>query len=134
MDTRIGADLLPLDIEVEKTIRNLKKERVVAEASVMAEQRETNQNIPVVVADRPQLRQRTIKDFWRLIIREEYSTIKQPAIEANNFELKPSLITIVQQNQFTGHPSEDPNEHLDIFFRMANTVKLNGVNSDVIKL
>ena len=55
-------------------------------------------------------------------------------MEANSFELKPALITMVQQNQFTRHPSEDPNEHLGRFLRMANTVKLNGVNLDVIKL
>ena len=41
---------------------------------------------------------------------------------------------MVQQNQFNGHPSEDPNEHLGRFLRMTNTVKLNGVNPDVIKL
>ena len=41
---------------------------------------------------------------------------------------------MVQQHQFTGHPSEDPNEHLGRFLRMANVVKLNGVNLDVIKL
>ena len=52
----------------------------------------------------------------------------------NNFELKPALITMVQQNQFTVHPIEDPNEHTGRFLRMANTVKLNGVRPDVIKL
>ena len=41
---------------------------------------------------------------------------------------------MVQQNQFTGHPSEDPNEHLGKFLRMANIMKMNGVNSDVIEL
>ena len=41
---------------------------------------------------------------------------------------------MVQQNQFTSHPSEDPNEHMGRFLRMANTVKLNGVRPDVIKL
>ena len=41
---------------------------------------------------------------------------------------------MVQQHQFIGHPSEDSNEHLGIFLRMANTMKLNGVNPDVIKL
>ena len=41
---------------------------------------------------------------------------------------------MVQQHQFTRHPSEDPNEHLGRFLRMANTMKLNGVNPDVIKL
>ena len=78
--------------------------------------------------------QDTIKDFWRPVIQEEYSTVRQPAIEANNFELKPVLITMVQQNQFTGHPTEDPNEHMGKFLRMANTVKLNGVRPEVIKL
>ena len=41
---------------------------------------------------------------------------------------------MVQQNQFTGHPTKDPNEHMGKFLRMANTVKLNGVRPEVIKL
>ena len=60
--------------------------------------------------------------------------MRQPVVDENNFELKHSLITMVKQHQFTRHPSEDPNEHLGIFLRMANIVKLNGVNLDVIKL
>ena len=71
-----------------------------------------------------------MEEFWRPIIQEEYSAVRQPPIE----ELNPSLITMVQQHQFTGHPSKDPNEHLGCFMRMANTVKLNGVRPDVIKL
>ena len=60
--------------------------------------------------------------------------MRQPAIEANNFELKPTLITMVQQHQFIGHHSEDPNEHMERFMRMANIVKLNKVRPEVIKL
>ena len=75
-----------------------------------------------------------MEDFWRPGTRDEYSVIRQPPIEANNFELKLALITMVQQNQFIGHSSEDPNEHLGKFLRMANIVKMNGVNPDVIKL
>ena len=41
---------------------------------------------------------------------------------------------MVQQHQFIGQPSEDPNEHLGRILRMANTVKLNGVNQNIIKL
>ena len=41
---------------------------------------------------------------------------------------------MVQQHQVIGHPSEDPNEHMGRFMRMANTVKLNGVRPEVIKL
>ena len=75
-----------------------------------------------------------MEDFWRPIIQEEYFSIRQPTVDANNFELKPALITMVQKHQFTGHPTEDPNEHLGRFIRMANTVKLNGVRPEVIKL
>ena len=100
----------------------------------MAEQREIQQPIPVEgVVERPQ-RQRTMEDFWRLVIQDEYSTVRQHAIEANNFELKPTLITMVQQHQYIGHPSEDPNEHMGRFLRMANTIKLNGMRPEVIKL
>ena len=60
--------------------------------------------------------------------------MRQPPIEANNFELKPALITMVQQHQYTGHPSEDCNEHMGRFLRMPNTGKLNGVRPEVIKL
>ena len=99
----------------------------------MADERLTgavNQEFAVEV---PQERD-TMEDFWRPVIQDEYSTVRQPTIDANNFELKPALITMVQQNKFTGHPSEDPNEHLGRFLRMANTVKLNGVRPEVIKL
>ena len=75
-----------------------------------------------------------MEEFWRPIIQEEYSAVRQPAIKANNFELKLALITMVQKHQFTGHPFEDPNEHMGRFMRMANTVKLNEVRPEVIKL
>ena len=95
----------------------------------MKNQRERLQAIPEEEEEEIERTQRpnTMEDFWRPIIQEEYSTVRQPAIEANNFELKPVLITMVQQHQFTGHPSEDPNEHMERFMRMANTVKLNGM-------
>ena len=75
-----------------------------------------------------------MEDFWRLIIQDEYSVVRQPSIEDNKFELKLTLITMVQQHQFTGHPCQDPNEHMGRFMRMANTVKFNGVRPEVIKL
>ena len=121
------ADLLPLDTEIERTLRNLRK-IIRAESRSMENQRERLQAIleEEEEAERPQ-RSNTMEDFWRPIIQEEYSAVRKSAIEANNFELKTALITMVQQHQFTGHPSEDPNEHMGRFMRMANTVKLNGV-------
>ena len=93
----------------------------------MTNQLERLQAIPEEVEAEIPMRPNIMEDFWGPIIQEEYSVVRQPAIKANNFELKPALITMVQQNQFTGHPSEDPNEHMGRFMRMANTVKLNGV-------
>ena len=75
-----------------------------------------------------------MEDFWRPVIQVEYFVVRELAIEANNFELKPALITMVQQHQFIGHPSQDPNEHMGRFMRMANTVKLNEVKLELIKL
>ena len=99
----------------------------------MANQIERLQTIPEEEVKRPQ-RANTMDEFWRPIIQEEYYAVRQPPIEENNFELNPALITMVQPHQLTGHPSEDPNEHLGRFMRMANIVKLNGVRPDVIKL
>ena len=132
MHRKPEADLLPLDTEIERTLKNMRK-ITIAESKSMANQRERLQAIPEEEAKRNQ-RPTTMEDFWRPIIQDEYSAIRQPTIEANNFEPKPALITMVQQHQFTGHPFKDPNEHMGRFMRMTNTVKLNGVRPKVIKL
>ena len=69
----------------------------------------------------------TLKDYYRPILNEHYSGIRRQPINANNFELKPALISMVQQNQYGGLPSEDPNTHLNIFMEIADTIKLNSV-------
>ena len=133
MHRKLEAELLPLDIELERTLRNMKKGKSV-ESTNMIEQRMILQPIPKEAVTERHQRQMTMEDFWMLVIQDEYSAVRQPAIEANNFELKPALITMVQQHQYIGHPSEDPNEHMGGFLRMANTMKLNGVRLEVIKL
>ena len=116
--------MLPLDTEIEITLKNLRK-ATGAEDRSMANQIERLQTIPEEdEAERPQ-RPNTLEEFWTPIIQEQYSAVRQPPIEAKNFELKLALITMVQQHQFTSHPFEDPNEHLGRFMRMSNTLKLN---------
>ena len=132
MHRKQNTDLIPADTELERTLRSLRKIKK-AENSTMADERQDQNEVHREAARRPPITD-TMEDFWKPIIQDEYSAIKQPAIDANNFELKPTLITMVQQNQFTNHPTEDPNEHLGRFLRMANTVKLNGVRPEVIKL
>ena len=76
----------------------------------------------------------TMEDLWKSFIQDKYLAVKQPAIDVNEFELKPTLINMVQQNQFTGHPTENPNELLGRFMRIASSIKLNGVRPEVIQL
>ena len=118
MHRKQNTDLIQADTELERTLKSLRKIKK-AENSTMADERQDQNEVHREAARRP-----PITD----------TPIRQPAIDANNFELKPALITMVQQHQFTGHPTEDPNKHLGIFLRMANTVKLNGVRPEVIKL
>lgn len=58
------------------------------------------------------------------------SSITRPPIIANNFEPKPSLISVVQQSQFIDTPKEDPNLHLSIFLEVCDAIKINGTSSD----
>ena len=76
----------------------------------------------------------TMEKLWNSFIHNKYAAIKPPAINANDFELKPALITMVQQNQFAGHSTENPNEHLGRFLRIANSIQLNGVKPEVMQL
>ena len=76
----------------------------------------------------------TMEKLCNSFIHNKYAAIKPPAINANDFELKPALITMVQQNQFAGHSIENPNEHLGRFLRIANSIQLNGVKPEVMQL
>ena len=52
----------------------------------------------------------------------------------NNFELKPALISMVQQSQFGNTPMEDPNLHLTMFLEVCDTLKFNGTSTNAIHL
>ncbi|MED6201042.1 hypothetical protein PIB30_091154 [Stylosanthes scabra] len=49
---------------------------------------------------------RTLRDYTIPSTASFGSSIVRPAVEANNFELKPSLIQLVQQEQFYGNSQE----------------------------
>ena len=132
MHRKHDSDLFLADTELERTLRSLTKTKR-AENAAMADERHDQTEEQRTVARRPPITD-TKEDLWRPIIQEEYSAIRQPIGDANNFELKPALITMVQQHQFTSHSTEDPNKHLGRFLRMENTMKLNGVRPEVIKL
>lgn len=53
---------------------------------------------------------------------------------ANSFELKTSLINMVQQEQYEGGALEDPNAHILAFVELCGTIKMNQVLVDTIKM
>ncbi|GJR13438.1 hypothetical protein Tco_0796090 [Tanacetum coccineum] len=52
-----------------------------------------------------------------------------PAITADNFELKHSLLTLVQNKQFFGHDKEDPHAHIRYFNKITSTMKFPNIPS-----
>nr|GEW33348.1 reverse transcriptase domain-containing protein [Tanacetum cinerariifolium] len=57
---------------------------------------------------------RTMAELLRAPTKGYEDAIVIPEIAANNFELKHSLINLVQNKQFFGHDKEDPHAHIPI--------------------
>ncbi|XP_042465896.1 uncharacterized protein LOC122048392 [Zingiber officinale] len=110
--------LLPFDLEIDRTFlrkRNLQKAfQAAQESSEMAD--------------------KLLKDYAAPYALGVRSSITRPPIEANNFEIKPAVIHMVQQNQFGGGPHEDPNHHLELFYEICGTMKVNGVPPESVRL
>ena len=77
---------------------------------------------------------RTLRDFVTPGVQGIASSITHPNVNANNFELKSALISMVQQSQFGGTPLEGLNLHHLVFLEVYDMLKLNRVSMDAIQL
>ncbi|KAL5543361.1 hypothetical protein UlMin_007145 [Ulmus minor] len=76
---------------------------------------------------------RALKDYS--IPNVGISSIQRPPIQANNFEIKPAIIQMIQNSvQFGGLPNDDPNLHIANFLEICDTFKHNGVTDDAVRL
>nr|GEW55439.1 reverse transcriptase domain-containing protein [Tanacetum cinerariifolium] len=75
---------------------------------------------------------RTMAQMLQAPIEGYEDAIVVPPINANNFELKPTLINLVQSNQFTGR--QDPHNHLRFFNKVTSTFRHPEVPNTTIKL
>ena len=64
---------------------------------------------------------RAMKEYSMPRLQDIQTSIARPNVEANNFELKPSLIGMVQADQFGGETFENPNSHLKNFLEISDT-------------
>ncbi|GJX35143.1 reverse transcriptase domain-containing protein [Tanacetum coccineum] len=77
---------------------------------------------------------RTMAELLQAPIEGYEDAIVVPAITADNFELKHSLLTLVQNKQFFRHNKEDPHAHIRYFNKITSTMKYSNVPSTSVKL
>ncbi|GKV16994.1 hypothetical protein SLEP1_g27554 [Rubroshorea leprosula] len=107
-----GGDLVPFEQEIERTFREFLREQ---KQNIMAEEGEGQNNA------------RTLGLYATPSLEGIASSIRRPAIQANNFEIKPAIIQMIQQTvQFSGLPNENPFLHIASFLEICNTFKANG--------
>ena len=78
MHKKPESDLFPVDTELERTLRSLRKVSR-AEKATMEDER-IDQTIEQEIATKRPPMQDTMVDFWRLVIQAEYSTVRQLAV------------------------------------------------------
>ncbi|CAL1394946.1 unnamed protein product [Linum trigynum] len=63
------------------------------------------------------------------------SHILDPPVEANNFEIKPAIVTMNQNNAlFHGLAKEPPRDHVKRLLELAGSLKINGVPEEALQL
>ncbi|GKA37708.1 hypothetical protein Tco_0724273 [Tanacetum coccineum] len=77
---------------------------------------------------------RTMAELLQAPTKGYEDAIVVPTITADNFELKHSLLTLVQNKQFFRHDKEDPHAHIRYFNKITSTMKFPNVPSTSVKL
>ncbi|KAI3814024.1 hypothetical protein L1987_18766 [Smallanthus sonchifolius] len=78
---------------------------------------------------------RTLSDFGKSTLEGLESSINRPTVGAHQFEIKSSIIQMVQNMcQFDGKDHEDPNTHLAGFLEICATFKIRDATDDAIRL
>ncbi|KAL0394811.1 UNVERIFIED_CONTAM: hypothetical protein Slati_4447300 [Sesamum latifolium] len=129
-----GEELTPYDPEIERTLHKRKNTVERCENS-----RETDPEEQLVIFE-PTMEvmgavERPMMEYSFPTADGTISSIVKPSVEANNFEIKPSIIQIIWSSvQFSSLPDDDPNKHLINFLEICDTFRFNGVSNDAVRL
>ena len=74
---------------------------------------------------------RPMKEYYNPGRFQKRQGLEYPELEAN-FELKSTFIALLPN--FRGMPNEDPYEHIEEFWKTCDTLFVNGVSRDAIRL
>ena len=77
---------------------------------------------------------RVMRDYILSQATDIASSIVNAAVEANNSERWPALVSYMEKDQFGGRPMENHHIYLRNFLAKRDTIKLNGVLADAIRL
>nr|GEX81588.1 reverse transcriptase domain-containing protein [Tanacetum cinerariifolium] len=87
------------------------------------------------ICDLPVPDLRTMKELCQPTLNGRGGPIAPIAIQATNFELKNDMIQQVKNScQFHGLSGDDANKHLDKFLHVTQSIKVNGVTDDALRL
>ncbi|KAJ4723361.1 DNA-directed DNA polymerase [Melia azedarach] len=121
--------LLPFDIEIERTCRRNRKEKRGASTQ------QTSTMDPNIGNNDEANDQRALRDYAIPTVNGASTRIRRPAIQANNFKIKPAIIQMIQTSvQFNGLTHEDRNAHIANFLEICDTFRHNGISDDAVKL
>ncbi|KAL5133444.1 hypothetical protein HKD37_03G006773 [Glycine soja] len=138
-------NLVPLDLEIEATLRRNRAERRrkllqdITVASILEEEthfsdslspdspssKESATQFPEATIMANEQHQRiTLEDYSSSSIPQFFTSIACPEVQAHNINYPHSLIHLIQGNLFQGLPNEGPYAHLAMFIEICNTIKI----------
>ncbi|GKG31284.1 hypothetical protein Tco_0423772, partial [Tanacetum coccineum] len=77
---------------------------------------------------------RTMEELCQLSLNGQGGPIAPITIQATNFGLKNDMIQQVQNSCLFRGPSDDANKHLDKILHVTQSMKVNGVSDDALRL